>query len=74
MQGSKNVYFIMLAPYMNDAFNEYYNLLNGTLSVVVHEWALDLNNGLENLGFKIANCSIMMHFCCLETSFYVLVT
>jgi hypothetical protein len=59
---------------MNDAFNEYQNLLNGTLSVVVHEWALDLNNGLENLGFKIANSSIMMHFHCLETSLYVLVT
>jgi hypothetical protein len=29
--------------YMHDVFNEYCNLLNGTLDMVVHEWAQDLN-------------------------------
>jgi hypothetical protein len=36
---------------MGDVFTRYQNLLNGTLDVVVHEWALDLNIGLENLSF-----------------------
>jgi hypothetical protein len=54
---------------MNDVFNGYRNLLNGTLDVVVHEWALNLNIGLEKLNFKIDDSSIMMHFHYLETSF-----
>jgi hypothetical protein len=37
--------------YMGDVFNGYRNLLNGTSNVVVHEWAFDLNVGLENLSF-----------------------
>jgi hypothetical protein len=39
----------------------------------VHEWALDLNIGLENLSFRIVGTSIMMHSRYLETSTYVLV-
>jgi len=53
---------------MSDMFNGHYNLLNGTLNVVVNEWTLNLNICLENLSFKIASSSIMMHFHCLETS------
>jgi len=37
--------------YMHDVFNEYCNLLNGTLDMVVHEWAHDLNIGFGNLNF-----------------------
>jgi hypothetical protein len=58
---------------MGDVFTGYQNLLNGTLDVVVHEWALDLNIGLENLSFRIVGTSIMMHSRYLETSTYVLV-
>ncbi len=29
--------------YMNDVFDGYRNLLNGTLDKVVHEWAFNLN-------------------------------
>ncbi len=47
--------------YMGDVFNGYENLPNGTLDVVVHEWALNLNTSLENLGFQIASTSIMMY-------------
>jgi hypothetical protein len=36
---------------MGDVFNAYQNLLNETSNVVVHEWAPDLNIGLENLSF-----------------------
>jgi hypothetical protein len=53
---------------MNDVFNGYQNLLNGTLDVVVHEWAPNLNIGLGKLNLKIDDSSIMMHFHCLETS------
>ncbi len=56
---------------MNDMFNGHCNLLNGTLNVVVNEWTFNLNICLENLSFKIASSSIMMHFHCLETSLYV---
>jgi hypothetical protein len=58
---------------MGDVFTGYQNLPNGTLDVVVHEWALDLNIGLENLSFRIVGTSIMMHSRYLETSTYVLV-
>jgi hypothetical protein len=47
--------------------------LNETSNVVVHEWAPDLNIGLENLSFWIVGTSIMMHSHYLETSIYVLV-
>jgi hypothetical protein len=57
--------------YMDDVFNGYRNLLNGTLDVVVHEWAPNLNTSLENLSFQITNISIMMHFCYLDTFVYV---
>jgi hypothetical protein len=56
---------------MNDMFNGYRNLLNGTLNVVVHVWALDLNTSLKTLSFQIAHTSIMMHFHCHKTSLYV---
>jgi hypothetical protein len=46
---------------MGDVFNGYQNLLDGTLNVVVHEWAPYLNTSLENLSFQIASISIMMH-------------
>jgi hypothetical protein len=36
---------------VTDVFNGYQNLLDGTLNVVVHEWALYLNTSLENLSF-----------------------
>jgi len=39
--------------YMNDEFNGYQNLLNGTLDVMVHERVFDLNIGLENLSFQL---------------------
>ncbi len=39
--------------YMHDVFNGYHNLLNGTLDMVVHEWAHDLNTGFENLNFQM---------------------
>ncbi len=57
--------------YINDMFNEYWNLLNRTLDVVVHELANDVKTNLENLNFQIVDNSIMMHFCCLETSLHV---
>jgi hypothetical protein len=56
---------------MSDMFNGHYNLLNGTSNVVVNEWTLNLNMCLENLSFKIASSSIIMHSHYLETSFYV---
>jgi hypothetical protein len=36
---------------MGDVLNGYQKIQNGTLDVVVHEWALDLNISLENLNF-----------------------
>jgi hypothetical protein len=59
---------------MGDVFNGYQNLLNGTSDVVVHEWAPNLNTSLENLNFQIVGTSIMMHYSCLETFVYVLMT
>jgi hypothetical protein len=59
---------------MHDVFNGYYNLLNGRLNMVVHEWADDLNTSFENLNFQITSNSIMMHYWCLETSIYAHVT
>jgi hypothetical protein len=44
---------------------------NGTLDVVVHEWAPNLNTSLENLSFYIVGTSMMMHSHCLEISVYV---
>jgi hypothetical protein len=55
---------------MHDVFNGYRNLLNGTLDMVVHEWAYDLNIGFENLSFQITGISIMMDYWCIETSIY----
>jgi hypothetical protein len=57
--------------YMHDVFNGYWNLLNGTSNVVVHEWAPNLNISLKNLSFQITNISIMIHSCYLETFVYV---
>jgi hypothetical protein len=48
--------------------------MNGTSNVVVHEQALDLNTSLENSTFQIVDSSIMLHYHCLETSFYVFIT
>jgi hypothetical protein len=59
---------------MGDVFNGYQNLLNGTLNVVVHDWASYLNTSLENWNFKIVSISIMMHSFCFETFVYVFVT
>jgi len=59
---------------MHDVFNGYCNLLNGTSNMVVHEWEHDLNTGVENLSFQIDGIFIMMHYWCLETSLYVLIT
>jgi hypothetical protein len=42
--------------------------------VLVHEWALDTNIGLENLSFRIACITIMMHCYYPQASFYVFVT
>lgn len=50
--------------------DEYWNLLNGTSNVVMHEWAFDLNTSLENLNFQIANTFITMHFCYFKMSLY----
>jgi hypothetical protein len=36
---------------MGDVFNGYQKVQNGTLDVVVHEWASDLHTSLENLNF-----------------------
>jgi hypothetical protein len=58
---------------MNNLFNGYQNLMNGTLNVVVHEWAPNLNTSSENSSFKIAGSSIMLHNHCLETSLYVFI-
>jgi hypothetical protein len=56
---------------MHDVFNGYHNLLNGTLNIVVHEWAHDLNTSFENSSFQIDGTFIMMHYWCLEKSVYV---
>jgi hypothetical protein len=56
---------------MGNVFNRYWNLLNGTSNVVVHEWAPNLNTSLKNLSFQITSISIMMHSCYLETFVYV---
>jgi len=37
--------------YMGDVLNGYQKVQNGTLDVVVHEWAYDLHTSLENLNF-----------------------
>jgi hypothetical protein len=37
--------------YMGDVLNGYQKVQNETLDVVVHEWAPNLNNSLENLSF-----------------------
>jgi hypothetical protein len=58
---------------MGDVFNGYQNLFHGTLNVVVHEWAPDLNIGLENLSFQIVGIFNMMHVCCVDMTFYVFV-
>ncbi len=39
--------------------------------MVVHKLANDVKTNLENLSFQIVDNSIMMHFCCLETSLHV---
>jgi hypothetical protein len=55
---------------MHDVFNGY-----RTSDMVVHEWAHEiLHIGFENLSFQIVGISIMMHYWCLETSIYVLIT
>jgi len=41
---------------------------------VVHEQTLDLNTSLEKSNLKIVDSSIMLHYHCLETSFYVFIT
>jgi hypothetical protein len=56
---------------MSDVFTRYQNLLTWTLDVVVLEWALDLNIGMENLSFCNIGVSIVMHCCYLKTLFYV---
>jgi hypothetical protein len=58
---------------MNNLFNGYQNLMNGTLNVMVHEWAPNLNTRLENSSFKIVGSSIMLHNHYLETSLYVFI-
>jgi hypothetical protein len=58
---------------MNGMFNGYYNLLYGSLDLVVHEWPFNLNIGLENLSFQIVGIFVMMHVCCLDITFYVFV-
>jgi len=63
--------FTLMTYSIND---EYWNLLNGTSNVVMHEWAFDLNTSLENLNFQIASIFITMHFCCFKTSLYVPMT
>ncbi len=50
--------------YLNDVFHGYWNLLNETFNVVVHEWALDLNKRLENLSFHIVGIFVMMQCYC----------
>jgi hypothetical protein len=45
--------------------------MNGTLNVVVHEWAPNLNTSFKNSSFKIIDSSIMLHNHYLETSLYV---
>jgi hypothetical protein len=60
---------------VKSVFNGYQNLImNETLNVVVHEWALDLNTSLENSNFKIVDSAIMLHYHYFETSFYVFIT
>jgi hypothetical protein len=59
---------------MSDVFIGYRNFLSGTLDVVVHEWAPNLNIGMENLSFHVVGISIMMHCCPPYTLFYVLMT
>jgi hypothetical protein len=58
---------------MNNVFNGYQNLMNGTLIVVVHEWAPNLNTSLENSSFRIVDSSIMLHNHCFETSLYMFI-
>jgi hypothetical protein len=36
---------------MGDVLNGYQKVQNGTLDVMVHEWASDFNTSLENLSF-----------------------
>jgi hypothetical protein len=55
---------------MNNVFNGYQNLMNGTLNVVVHEWAPNLNNSLENSSVKIVDRSIMLHY---HVSLYIFI-
>jgi hypothetical protein len=52
------------------------------VSKLDHEWnikcggawtRLDLNTSLENSNFKIVDSSTMLHYHCLETSFYVFI-
>lgn len=49
-------------------------LVSETLSVALHEWALDLNVYFKNLSFCIVGISIMMQYYCLQTTFYVPMT
>jgi len=50
-----------IMPTLSDVFHGYRNLLNETSNVFVHEWAPNLNMGLENLSFQIVGISIIMH-------------
>jgi hypothetical protein len=56
---------------MNDVFTGYQNFFIKTLDVVVHEWAPNLNIGMENLCFCITNIFIMMHPRYPQKLFYV---
>jgi hypothetical protein len=47
---------------MGDVLNGYQNLQNGTLDVVVHEWAPNLNTSLEKLSFYIVSTSIILKY------------
>jgi hypothetical protein len=58
---------------MNNVFNGYQNLMNGTLNVVVHEWVPILKTSLENSSFKIVDSFIMWHNHYLETLLYVFI-
>jgi len=48
--------------------------LDETSCVVVHEWAPNLNIGLEIFNFQIVGISNMMHYFCPETTLYVFMT
>jgi hypothetical protein len=56
---------------MGDVLNGYQKVQNGTLDVMLHEWALHLNTSLESLSFQIVGTSMMMHSHGLEIFVYV---